>query len=436
MTTSEPIDPVVAALAGDGPPLPVENLDAYEPVRRDRPILDPKALYGITGELLEAIESEADPAALVVSFLVGVGNLIGQTPRIVQPAVHTAGTFAVIVGATSKARKGTSWNAIRPFLEAADPEWFATRIMDGFGSGEILIDQVADPDPDDDGNVGQRDKRLLVMAPEFAKLLTTCNRDVSTLSPIVRQAWDGDRLEARSRQHGNKVATGAHLGFLGHITEAELRSKLTATDSANGFANRFLFVAARRSRSLPFGGRQPDPATVADIGRRIRQAKDDAIRHGTYQWSDAARPKWTSLYREMDADEPGGLLEAVTSRDAAQTLRLALLYAILDRSPVIDAVHLDAAYAVWRYCRESAAFIFGDAIGDELADKLLRVIRRAGPEGCTGDELRKGTKATSAARRAQVLDDLERLGRIRRETTPTGGRPETRYYPVDQREGL
>jgi hypothetical protein len=40
-----------------------------------------------------------------------------------------------------------------------------------------------------------------------------------------------------------------------HITADELRAELTATDSTNGFANRFIFMCARRSKSSSFGGK-------------------------------------------------------------------------------------------------------------------------------------------------------------------------------------
>jgi len=53
-------------------------------------------------------------------------------------------------------------------------------------------------------------------------------------------------------------ATGALVSVLAHVTTEELRRGLTATEVANGFANRFLFVWARRSKLLPEGGSLSD----------------------------------------------------------------------------------------------------------------------------------------------------------------------------------
>ena len=46
-------------------------------------------------------------------------------------------------------------------------------------------------------------------------------------------------------------ATGAHISIVGHITKDEVRARLTRTDMANGFANRFLFCLVKRARFLP-----------------------------------------------------------------------------------------------------------------------------------------------------------------------------------------
>jgi len=49
-------------------------------------------------------------------------------------------------------------------------------------------------------------------------------------------------------------ATGAHISSIGHITADELRRYLTATESANGFGNRQLWICTKRSKLLPEGG--------------------------------------------------------------------------------------------------------------------------------------------------------------------------------------
>lgn len=50
-------------------------------------------------------------------------------------------------------------------------------------------------------------------------------------------------------------------------------------------------------------------------------------------------------------------------------------------------MHLDAAYALWRYCEASARYIFGDGLGDPLADDLRRMLQQAGTAGMTRTEI-------------------------------------------------
>ena len=81
------------------------------------------------------------------------------------------------------------------------------------------------------------------------------------------------------------------------------------------------------------------------------------------------------------AEEQPGLLGAITARAEAQVLRLSCLYALLDKTSTVNVQRLNAAYALWRYCEDSARHIFGEMLGDPLADELRRMLRLAGQEG-------------------------------------------------------
>ena len=65
------------------------------------------------------------------------------------------------------------------------------RILTGLSSGEGLIWAVRDPNGQD---AGVADRRLLVIEPEFVSVLKAVGREISTLSPTLRSAWDGRPL--------------------------------------------------------------------------------------------------------------------------------------------------------------------------------------------------------------------------------------------------
>ena len=122
---------------------------------------------------------------------------------------------------------------------------------------------------------------------------------------------------------------------------------------------------------------------------------------------------------------------AATGRGEAQTLRLSLLYALLDGKPVIDAPHLQAAHAVWRYCKASARIIFSQEEEDPLELLLLNVIK-AQP-GINRKGLYKASGGhIPAATLMQALVVIRDRGLVRCETAATGGRPAERWYPCEQ----
>ena len=207
------------------------------------------------------------------------------------------------------------------------------------------------------------------------------------------------------------------------ITRAELLRYLTATELANGFANRFLLVAVKRSKLLPFGGAL-DGAQFAEIRDSVRLALRFAQAHRPISFDDAARERWIEIYQQLSSAGPG-LAGAATARAEAHTVRLALIYALLDLSEQISLEHLEAALAVWRYSAASAAWIFGDSLGDPTADEIWSAAKER-PAGLTrtevSDMFSRNKKRREIERALAVLEDA---GRLRRDTRQTDrGRPE------------
>jgi hypothetical protein len=101
---------------------------------------------------------------------------------------------------------------------------FPSRCSTGLSSGEGLIWALRDPDRAD---AGANDPRLLVVEPEFAQVLKATGRDINTLSPVLRSAWDGRPLALLTRTAPAR-ASAPHLSVIGHITAAELAHHVAA----------------------------------------------------------------------------------------------------------------------------------------------------------------------------------------------------------------
>jgi hypothetical protein len=227
------------------------------------PVLGKEALYGLAGDIVTVVDphTEADPVAVLTNLLVAIGNAVGRGAYCeVGADRHHLNLFAALVGESGKGRKGMSWGPVRDLMSAADPFWGEDRVSNGLSSGEGLIyavrDRILDTDKNGDPIVvdeGVDDKRLLVLESELASVLKVMGREGNTLSPVVRQAWDGGKLQTLTKNSPTK-ATDPHVSLIGHMTTEELRRYLSKTEAANGFANRFLFILVRRSKVLPFGG--------------------------------------------------------------------------------------------------------------------------------------------------------------------------------------
>jgi hypothetical protein len=424
------------AIAAVGPisELPVlpgqEDLVAVDPW----PVLAPAALSGLAGEVVTAIDphTEADPVAVLVSLLDAFGSSVGSCPHVrADGADHPGRLYAVIVGRSSRSRKGTSWRHCRNLMRHADPDWWSSRVLSGLSSGEGLIAAVADPDADRDGNPvgGVTDKRLFVIEEEFGRVLAVKSRENNTLSATVRSAWDSGDLRTMTKTPMH--ATGAHISVLGHITLEELRASLTELDRANGFGNRFIFVLARRSKLLPSGG-NIDEAEVVALATRLRAALVFARPIGRVFRDETADAYWSELYADLAVeDEHEGLAGALCARAEAHVTRFALLYALLDRSKLISLGHLMAAEALWRYCEASVRYIFGDATGDPVAEALLAATLEAGDDGLSGREQHALFGRHLTARRLAVArQSLAQRGLITETVDGTGGRARTVLKPL------
>lgn len=408
-----------------------KELQHVEPPEWPAPLAE-EARHGLVGEFVNIIEphTEADPVALAVSFLIAIGNAVGRTAyATADGSRHYCNEFAVLVGQSSKARKGTSWNRAQNVLEAVAPDWAKGRILSGLSSGEGLIYTVRDA-VEEDGEVtdpGEPDKRLMLVESEFANVLKQTERLGNTLSTVVRDAWDKSRLSPLTKNN-RIVATDPHISIIGHITREETTRYLSATEIANGFGNRFLWFLVKRSKLLPFGG-APEQREVDALSDAVGNVLTFAESAGQMVFDTNARDLWVETYPELSRDRHG-LGGSLTARAEAHVFRLALMYAVLDRAKGIGTEHLSAALALWKYSEESVTCIFGDATGNPLADDLLRLIRRS-PNGASRTDMNTylGRNHTSAAI-GQALGLLLQAGMARPEEQKTEGRAKEVWHAI------
>jgi hypothetical protein len=338
------------------------------------PKIDPEALHGVCGEIIEILEphTEADPAAVLLTLLTGFGNIMGRNPFfITDGASQHVNLFTSIVGDSSSGRKGTSWENCKGIFKSVDPEWYSSKIMSGIGSGEGIILQMMDSK--DAMLEALSDKRLLIKEGEFAQTLQVMSRSGNTVSPMLREAWDGGILQNMTKNNPMK-ASNTLVSLIAHITRAELTRLISTVEMGNGFANRVLWCHSTRSKTLPDGGNLDPKALDAQI-EKIKKAINGIQKGQPFQMTRSAKAGayWHEIYEGLTSAKKGRWGE-VTRRGAAQVVRISMIYALLDGRQEIILPHLKAAEAVWRFCDASARWAFEDHQFSYPAMKLIRAL--------------------------------------------------------------
>jgi hypothetical protein len=350
--------------------------------------------------------------------LVAFGNWIDRGPYfMIDGSRHYTNLFAAMSGLSAISRKGTSEGRVKQLFGIAcdrisDP-WMG-RMTGGLASGEGLIVKVRDQDDEEQDD----DKRLMIMEPEFVRVLSVIERSGNTLPAIMQQAWDSGNI---STMTVNPVqATGAHISLLTHITIDQLRRRLSAELMSSGFANRIMWTAVRSTKDLPEGGGQIDLDLLA---RKLVEARRFAENVGEMKRTDDARELWAEKYGRLKRGLPG-VLSHMTVRGAPIVVRLSMIYALLDKSKVVDEVHLRAALEVWRYCRDSVVYIFGNATGDPIADRIYGELLSRHPGGMTRTQMHKAFAGHGKAAEIDTALATLKANRLAHDTPmPTGGRP-------------
>ena len=139
----------------------------------------------------------------------------------------------------------------------------------------------------------------------------------------------------------------------------------------------------------------------------------------------------SKVYESLE-EERGGMSGALLGRGAAQVLLLrpAVLptgcagsgagAGLRDPDPPTSV----AALAVWEYIKQSTLYLFGDALGDPVADRFLRAIQ-TGPQ--TDTDLAHLT-GVSSVQKEVALNLLLRYRRAHEVTLKTAGRPVREWH--------
>lgn len=419
-----------------------------------RPQASEALFHGVLGRLAKQAASgtEVNPAPVMLAAMGWASAAVGRNHVIaVGDAFQRPNLFTLHVGRSSRGGKGMALGLLRRVRAALSnhPEGAALRggyHGGGLSSTEGLICLVHDGYTE--GKTEHPpidDKRLWVVESEFANALRQARRDGSTLSPTLRNAWDGQTL-APAVKHSRVWATHPHIALHGSITPTELRASMSGTDLSNGFANRFLMAFAERTCVNPFPARTADNV-VEDFARELSEVLGPALagypestQPTRLILSRTAAGLYADCYREFSRPHRSGeLIAGLLQRRAPMLLRIALLLALMDgERSKIRREHIACAAAWMDYFAQSVEFVFASLTNAEAeahlsedAEKLRQWLtakgdwqsRKAITRECFGGHLSKA--GIDAAIERLIADGL-----IERREVDTGGTTKRTDYRV------
>jgi hypothetical protein len=337
------------------------------------------------------------------------------------------------VGATAKARKGTSARPVdRLFSDIPNEFVISSNSSDMNGSlyipaktspgplssGEGLLWQVSDMNTESD-----KQKRLFILDEELAAALKSTERHGNILSTTIRRLWDSGDIEPLTK-NDKIIVKGAHVGIVTHITMEELKGSLKAVELHNGLANRFLWIFSSRSKLVANPMPMPREELTAIQKQIISIIQKKTFNAVKMELTNEASELWEKLYPEISKDHPG-LVGSVINRAEPQIKRLAIIYALIDNKYEIDIPHIKAARAFWDYAEASAKYIFSRHDENSLREKIITALRLGEK---SKSELHKVFNNNIDAKKINdALDELINSEAIESRQEFIGSKPKTIY---------
>lgn len=415
------------------------------------PKLLPCALYGILEPMVNVAsdKTEAVPAAVAINILARFAAIIGRTAHIqIGDQTRYLNFNALIVGPTSKGRKGTSAEMPAQLFRIAEwlngPYTLPLQELTALSTGEGLVHRVRDPRYDDESgkckDKGVTDKRLICDVSEFGGTLTVAARKENTLTAVLRDAFDGRVLTIPTKTSFNR-ATGAHIVVVGSIPETELVKLLSQTDITNGLANRFAMFYSARTKLVP----DPKPAPQEEMDRfaaHLKDAINQAMGQHAIVMDDEAKELWEVIYESLNETAHDPSISKLLAREELYTRIFAALLTLINGETVITTRTLDAGMAWRHYWEETLNFVFSSSeknenmkVMREFMDRIVQVITTLGGKRVPHTDLTKkltNNYSSNAIKKEHVKAALEFLQRespprVIVETEETNGRPRNLY---------
>ena len=288
-----------------------------------------------------------------------------------------------------KARQEAEQTAEEPeawqiaLAELADPPVTLTGVSSGEGIIEAIRDEATKPDQNGHIDPGVAEKRMLIDLSEYGSMLALMRRPGSTLSAVIRDAYDCRPLATNSRNAPVKCET-PYITISAAITPAELCGlmfdpKDAAAAADNGVGNRNMYAFVRReklvSRPQPTRGVGPMADLVwNNIARVYRECNATVEPRSTpFEFTADGAAAWDEVYRLITMRNGASEnAKRLYGRFEINCRKLACILAAINGESRVSAAAVWAAYAWIKYFADTV-----DAVASNLLERKMQASVKA-----------------------------------------------------------
>lgn len=389
----------------------------------DNAPIAPKAIFeNAIGRAALALDpfTEADPVGVHATMLGAISAYLGRDVTVrTGNRTMPLSVWTVLVGVTGRGRKGTATTLGLRVIREAFKSWAHSGIekslpATGLGFAELLHGH---------GNDEDGVAPLFIVEEEMDLQITNGRKD-ARLGGFLRYAWDGATFRHKTSKTDLAIKN-PHVAVMGHVQPINWGTIAGSRDATGGTYNRYLPLWVEKSKSLSVFAPPPGEEDVIDEeASKLRSAASFARDVSEVKVKPDVAELFESYHRPLadSLTEGNDALAQMSERAMAYLIRIAAIYALMDRRDHIEIEDFDSALALVTYSVETVQYVLPEVGGESLASKIRRALVAAGEDG-----LKKSELWDIVGRRYSKLDLAQAIASLPQVTIKrgpsTGGRP-------------
>lgn len=364
-----------------------------------------RGLFAQYREIMQNQVTEAPDNFHFACLATIIGTLIGRRVSVWYARPLYPNFFTVLVGETEKTKKTTAMRFALEIFYAL--KGFKGKAIPGVSSAEGLLRCLGAYIVEKEAERTGYD--CILWLEELAALLRKGRQEaVLNLPPMITHLYDLPKeVELPTRKQPLRLLN-PFLSILSGTTLEWLQSSIREEELLSGFANRFLYITGVPKPPIPLP-RKPD---LSPIIREISSIQPFWEAGASLSLSASAIAEWDAFYSRWRRWQPTGTLAAIVGRIPEYTMKLALLYAVLERKHEISGEMMKAACDFAYYLYNSYAELFGFfplEYGARIEASIISYLKEQNPRRVSEihHKISGRVRADVLRRILQGLEDLE-----------------------------